>query len=154
MDNEERQGVRYQQRGVAKRKRIQQYRKNKARAKAQSKRWRQKNQAHLKRYRQRAKRNPMKHRLRRRATEEIFFQLDPIAFFDIDLGEEGVTFKLDTEEAIIHTSLGEYGIDTFINRVVFPTAEDEDALIGVLDDLSDDGVIDNVYTYDYDRSDS
>lgn len=144
--------LRYMQRGKAKRKRIQRYRKNKQRSKMQGKRWRQRNRAHLKRYRQKAKRNPMKHRLKRRAGDEpSMVPIDRLNFFDYHMGEEGIATGLNTDDAEVNTSLGVYGIDDFVNSVVFLTEEEEESMFGLLDDLADDGVIDDVYVYD--RSD-
>ena len=135
--------VRYKQRGKARRKRVQQYRKNKSKSKLQNKLWRKKNPTKLRLYRKRRDRNPHQHELRQRAAMKIDpAALLPIHFWDTSEEVEGQVRSIGIDGTFIDAFMGEdadkihtYSLDEFMENCVVVDEGAERTFFDVLDEI-------------------
>jgi hypothetical protein len=126
--------LRYKQKGVAKRKRKQQYRRTKIKSRRQSKKWRATHRGEVKRYRRKVKVNPMQHRLRKRAGIDLT-QTEPIEFWDLETNQGGEIQGITEEavEAVVDGETRYYDPIDFLDSVAFMFEDDEEELYDLLD---------------------
>lgn len=144
----------HRQRGKAYRNRVKQYRKNKQKAKLQSRRWRQRNRSKVKRYQKIRQRHPSQHRLVPSPRHASLEQLAGVPFWDLQNDLPGEIQKIDPSEGKVKTTLRDYDLMSFLDAIAIVTEEDEAELFEVLDTYLEvpEELDDYQAVYSYDRS--
>ena len=125
------------QKGLAKIKRRQSYRRNRSKSKRQSTRWRAKNPSKVKRYQRKYRKNPSKYHMRHAETENTEALALNIPVIRAKDDQEGTLIYVDDDEMVIRFADDAeiYDPVDFIDDIIIPDEEDEEDVLKILDEF-------------------